>query len=184
MLLMKNWDNLLQNLVRLFLWKYLLEKGVVLYNSLIGSSDCPLYVLVLIYLCWKKNYLGFWKPASFFLRVPFLLLCCCESLWKCLITFRAAFIYIFFFFWNCCFSWSSIINFLKKILFCSESPSRPSILYLFLCTRSSAEEAIQRLNGTVIGKQTVRLSWGRTPVNKQVIPSTTKSVIELIFTMS
>ncbi|XP_051134593.1 polyadenylate-binding protein RBP47-like [Andrographis paniculata] len=33
--------------------------------------------------------------------------------------------------------------------------------------RSSAEEALQRLNGTVIGKQTVRLSWGRNMGNKQ-----------------
>ncbi|KAK7252050.1 hypothetical protein RIF29_35750 [Crotalaria pallida] len=32
--------------------------------------------------------------------------------------------------------------------------------------RKSAEEAIQALNGTVIGKQTVRLSWGRSPGNK------------------
>ncbi|XP_010523211.1 PREDICTED: polyadenylate-binding protein RBP47B-like [Tarenaya hassleriana] len=33
--------------------------------------------------------------------------------------------------------------------------------------RKSAEEAIQTLNGTVIGKNTVRLSWGRSPGNKQ-----------------
>ncbi|CAK9171586.1 unnamed protein product [Ilex paraguariensis] len=33
--------------------------------------------------------------------------------------------------------------------------------------RSSAEDAIQSLNGAVIGKQTVRLSWGRNPGNKQ-----------------
>ncbi|KAL0365430.1 UNVERIFIED_CONTAM: Polyadenylate-binding protein RBP47 [Sesamum angustifolium] len=33
--------------------------------------------------------------------------------------------------------------------------------------KSNAEEAIQRLNGTVIGKQTVRLSWGRNMGNKQ-----------------
>ena len=38
---------------------------------------------------------------------------------------------------------------------------------VFIC-RKSAENAIQTLNGTVIGKQTVRLSWGRTPGNKQV----------------
>ncbi|KAL0376107.1 UNVERIFIED_CONTAM: Polyadenylate-binding protein RBP47 [Sesamum calycinum] len=36
----------------------------------------------------------------------------------------------------------------------------------FAC-RSNAEDAIQRLNGTVIGKQTVRLSWGRNLGNKQ-----------------
>lgn len=28
---------------------------------------------------------------------------------------------------------------------------------------------MQQLNGTAIGKQTVRLSWGRNPANKQVI---------------
>ncbi|KAF6160708.1 hypothetical protein GIB67_019648 [Kingdonia uniflora] len=33
--------------------------------------------------------------------------------------------------------------------------------------RSNAEEALQGLNGTTIGKNTVRLSWGRSPVNKQ-----------------
>ncbi|CAH9100389.1 unnamed protein product [Cuscuta europaea] len=33
--------------------------------------------------------------------------------------------------------------------------------------RSSAEDAIQKLNGSLIGKNTVRLSWGRTPANKQ-----------------
>ncbi|KAL2520966.1 Polyadenylate-binding protein RBP47C [Forsythia ovata] len=34
--------------------------------------------------------------------------------------------------------------------------------------RNDAEEALQKLNGTVIGKQTVRLSWGRNPANKQL----------------
>ena len=38
----------------------------------------------------------------------------------------------------------------------------------FICVRSNAEEALQGLNGSVIGKQTVRLSWGRNPANKQV----------------
>ncbi|KAL5992722.1 Polyadenylate-binding protein rbp47c' [Asimina triloba] len=33
--------------------------------------------------------------------------------------------------------------------------------------RIHAEEALQKLNGTVIGSQTVRLSWGRNPANKQ-----------------
>lgn len=36
------------------------------------------------------------------------------------------------------------------------------------CGRKNAEDAIQQLNGTVIGKQSVRLSWGRSPANKQV----------------
>ncbi|KAJ8763446.1 hypothetical protein K2173_002329 [Erythroxylum novogranatense] len=33
--------------------------------------------------------------------------------------------------------------------------------------RKSAEDALQSLNRTVIGRQTVRLSWGRSPANKQ-----------------
>ncbi|MCO5558813.1 hypothetical protein L7F22_012400 [Adiantum nelumboides] len=33
--------------------------------------------------------------------------------------------------------------------------------------RSSAEDAIQKLHGSLIGQQTVRLSWGRSPANKQ-----------------
>ncbi|XP_050210763.1 polyadenylate-binding protein RBP47-like isoform X2 [Mercurialis annua] len=33
--------------------------------------------------------------------------------------------------------------------------------------RKSAEDALESLNGTTIGKQTVRLSWGRSPANKQ-----------------
>jgi RNA recognition motif-containing protein len=37
--------------------------------------------------------------------------------------------------------------------------------------RPNAEEALEKLNGTVIGKQTVRLSWGRNPANKQVNPT-------------
>ncbi|KAM0950873.1 putative RNA recognition motif domain, nucleotide-binding alpha-beta plait domain superfamily [Dioscorea sansibarensis] len=33
--------------------------------------------------------------------------------------------------------------------------------------RNNAEEALQGLHGKVLGKQTVRLSWGRSPANKQ-----------------
>lgn len=39
--------------------------------------------------------------------------------------------------------------------------------FVQFAARSSAEEAIQQMNGSVIGKQTVRLSWGRNPGNKQ-----------------
>lgn len=35
--------------------------------------------------------------------------------------------------------------------------------------RNNAEEALPKLNGSVIGKQTVRLSWGRNPANKQAL---------------
>lgn len=38
-------------------------------------------------------------------------------------------------------------------------------------TRTSAEEAIQRMQGSMIGQQVVRISWGRSPTAKQEIPS-------------
>ncbi|CAM8942318.1 unnamed protein product [Rhodiola kirilowii] len=36
--------------------------------------------------------------------------------------------------------------------------------------RKNAEEALDKMNGSEIGKQTVRLSWGRNPANKQSRP--------------
>ncbi|KAK4741144.1 hypothetical protein SAY87_024732 [Trapa incisa] len=39
--------------------------------------------------------------------------------------------------------------------------------FVQFANRKSAEDAIQELNGAVIGKQSVRLSWGRNPANKQ-----------------
>ncbi|KAL5720875.1 tRNA selenocysteine 1-associated protein 1 [Ranunculus cassubicifolius] len=39
--------------------------------------------------------------------------------------------------------------------------------FVQVSTRNGAEEALANLNGSVIGKQTVRLSWGRNPANKQ-----------------
>lgn len=39
--------------------------------------------------------------------------------------------------------------------------------FVQFANRGNAEEALGKLNGTVIGKQTVRLSWGRNPANKQ-----------------
>lgn len=43
-----------------------------------------------------------------------------------------------------------------------------TFVFPLLFLRKNAENAMQMLNGTVIGKQSVRLSWGRTPGNKQV----------------
>ncbi|KAI3684760.1 hypothetical protein L6452_33986 [Arctium lappa] len=40
--------------------------------------------------------------------------------------------------------------------------------FVQFANRNNAEEALQKLNGTTIGKQTVRLSWGRNPANKQM----------------
>ncbi|KDO35913.1 hypothetical protein CISIN_1g029152mg [Citrus sinensis] len=39
--------------------------------------------------------------------------------------------------------------------------------FVQFANRENAEEALHKLNGTVIGKQSVRLSWGRNPANKQ-----------------
>ncbi|GKV04681.1 hypothetical protein SLEP1_g16806 [Rubroshorea leprosula] len=39
--------------------------------------------------------------------------------------------------------------------------------FVQFANRKNAEEALEKLNGAVIGKQTVRLSWGRNPANKQ-----------------
>lgn len=46
-------------------------------------------------------------------------------------------------------------------------PSGKGCGFVQFSNRSNAEDAMQRLNGAAIGKQTVRLSWGRNPVNKQ-----------------
>ncbi|KAK6914289.1 RNA recognition motif domain [Dillenia turbinata] len=37
-------------------------------------------------------------------------------------------------------------------------------------SRASAEEAIQRMQGTMIGQQVIRISWGRSPTAKQDVP--------------
>ncbi|KAJ7549447.1 hypothetical protein O6H91_07G053300 [Diphasiastrum complanatum] len=39
--------------------------------------------------------------------------------------------------------------------------------FIQFTTRASAEEALQKLHGTVLGQQTIRLSWGRSSTNKQ-----------------
>lgn len=39
--------------------------------------------------------------------------------------------------------------------------------FVQFANRNNAEEALLKLNGTMIGKQTVRLSWGRNPAYKQ-----------------
>ncbi|XP_052191323.1 polyadenylate-binding protein RBP47-like [Diospyros lotus] len=40
--------------------------------------------------------------------------------------------------------------------------------FVQFANRNNAEEALHKLNGTTIGKQNVRLSWGRNPANKQL----------------
>ncbi|KVH93254.1 Nucleotide-binding, alpha-beta plait [Cynara cardunculus var. scolymus] len=49
----------------------------------------------------------------------------------------------------------------------SNTTERASFLVGISVHRSSAEDAIQNMHGTVIGKQTVRISWGKTPANRQ-----------------
>ncbi|XWS25661.1 hypothetical protein CRYUN_Cryun27aG0086700 [Craigia yunnanensis] len=46
-------------------------------------------------------------------------------------------------------------------------PVRKGCGFIQFANRNNAEEALQKLNGAVIGKQTLRLSWGRNPANKQ-----------------
>ncbi|XP_028052392.1 polyadenylate-binding protein RBP47B'-like [Camellia sinensis] len=42
--------------------------------------------------------------------------------------------------------------------------------FVQFAARASAEEAIQRMQGTMIGQQAVHLSWGRSPTPKQELP--------------
>ncbi|KAL0916941.1 hypothetical protein M5K25_014496 [Dendrobium thyrsiflorum] len=42
--------------------------------------------------------------------------------------------------------------------------------FVQFANRGNAEEALQMLNGTPLGGQNIRLSWGRTPANKQSQP--------------
>ncbi|MBA0867923.1 hypothetical protein Goshw_006071 [Gossypium schwendimanii] len=44
---------------------------------------------------------------------------------------------------------------------------QPNLMEILQIQQNNAEEALQKLNETNIGKQTVRLSWGRNPANKQ-----------------
>ncbi|KAI4339849.1 hypothetical protein MLD38_024744 [Melastoma candidum] len=46
-------------------------------------------------------------------------------------------------------------------------PANKGCGFIQFANRSDAEEALEKLNGTAIGKQTVRLSWGRNPAMKQ-----------------
>ncbi|GFS33185.1 RNA-binding protein 47C' [Actinidia rufa] len=58
--------------------------------------------------------------------------------------------------------------------------------FVQFANRSSAEEALQKLNGTTISENTVRLSWGRNPANKQactlcLCPPPISSPVEHVF---
>ncbi|XP_042047188.1 polyadenylate-binding protein RBP47B'-like [Salvia splendens] len=46
-------------------------------------------------------------------------------------------------------------------------PAAKGCGFVQFAARTSAEESIQRMQGTVIGQQVVRLSWGRSPTAKQ-----------------
>ncbi|KAM3695120.1 hypothetical protein ACJW31_07G107100 [Castanea mollissima] len=46
-------------------------------------------------------------------------------------------------------------------------PMKKGCGFVQFANRKNAEDAMQSLNGAVIGKQTVRLSWGRSPASKQ-----------------
>ncbi|CAL0309075.1 unnamed protein product [Lupinus luteus] len=49
-------------------------------------------------------------------------------------------------------------------------PSGKRCGFVQFADRSCAEEALRVLNGTLLGGQSVRLSWGRSPANKQAQP--------------
>lgn len=44
-----------------------------------------------------------------------------------------------------------------------------AVFALVFYIRSCAEEALRNLNGTQLGGQNIRLSWGRSPSNKEVL---------------
>ena len=48
-------------------------------------------------------------------------------------------------------------------------PMVPDLFYHNCLYRASAEEAIQKMQGKMIGQLIVRISWGRSPTAKQVI---------------
>ncbi|XVF19264.1 hypothetical protein REPUB_Repub11eG0094900 [Reevesia pubescens] len=49
-------------------------------------------------------------------------------------------------------------------------PASKGCGFVQFATRTSAEEAIQRMQGQMIGQQVVRISWGRSPTAKQDLP--------------
>ncbi|XWS52513.1 hypothetical protein CRYUN_Cryun11dG0077000 [Craigia yunnanensis] len=49
-------------------------------------------------------------------------------------------------------------------------PAAKGCGFVQFATRTSAEEAIQRMQGQIIGQQVVRISWGRSPTAKQDLP--------------
>ncbi|XP_022731301.1 polyadenylate-binding protein RBP47B'-like [Durio zibethinus] len=49
-------------------------------------------------------------------------------------------------------------------------PAAKGCGFVQFATRTSAEEAIQRMQGQMIGQQAVRISWGRSPTEKQDLP--------------
>ncbi|OMO81668.1 hypothetical protein CCACVL1_12315 [Corchorus capsularis] len=49
-------------------------------------------------------------------------------------------------------------------------PAAKGCGFIQFAARTSAEEAIQRMQGQMIGQQVVRISWGRSPTAKQDLP--------------
>lgn len=52
-------------------------------------------------------------------------------------------------------------------VFSVKIPAGKGCGFVQFANRTNAEDAMQKLSGALIGKQTVRLSWGRNPGNKQ-----------------
>lgn len=77
--------------------------------------------------------------------------------------------------WICSICWQASIfvlyhclNSLKSTAACRVMAFSLKLFYLCFF-RSCAEEALRMLNGTQLGGQNIRLSWGRSPSNKQVL---------------
>lgn len=58
----------------------------------------------------------------------------------------------------------------------------PNTIFVCPClgSRACAEQALAGLNGTQLGAQNIRLSWGRSPSNKQVCFTCTRYLKEIL----
>jgi hypothetical protein len=96
---------------------------------------------------------------------------CWERLWLCTIYSQVVFMFTYSFLvrklsiWQIPFWSTGKTHFIKNI----RSGFLFKVFFFYHFFRACAEEAIQKLHGTVIGQQSVRLSWGRSPANKQVL---------------
>lgn len=143
-------DNHFCNLVRLSLLKYPWVKAVVLFNFLTGTDEVSLNNPFESIFC-NCNCIYIFLHSPFLPKAIYCFLNhYLKSAQKDIVNYN--------FFQN--YEYLIIISFVFSLV--------NSFIQFCLVYRKNAEEAIQALNGTIIGKQTVRLSWGRSPANKHV----------------